>query len=111
MPDEKIIEETPVLLDRKGTPLTEGHLLAIQKLVPGAEWTFNGTDLIWHSKDKAMPKLADIEAAIPEAVQDWQDEQAKEELIQEKIRQMAIEALKAEGRLDITTGKLAKGKE
>lgn len=103
-------DKEKTILDKKGIQLTQNHLLAIQKLAPGAEWTFNGTDLIWYSKDILMPSIEDIETAIPKAVQEYQDEQIKEELIQEKIRELAIEALKKEGKLG-TDGKLIKDKE
>ena len=91
---------------QKGEVLTDEHLIALQKLRPGAEWTWNGKELIWYSKDQTVPKLADLEAVKAEAVKEYQDELVKEELIQDKIRQMAIDALKAEGKIG-ADGKLA----
>ena len=90
----------PVKIDLQGQEFTREHAVALSKLCPGAEWSSNGQELLWYSTDKPAPAIEDITAMIPIALKEEQDELTKDGLIRDKMRQIAIEALKIEGKLD-----------
>lgn len=96
-----MLEEIHTTISPKGgEKITEEHLIALQKLCPKAEWTFTGTDIVWHGTRESVPTIADIEAALPVAVKEYQDKLILMDLIQMKLHELAITALKADGLLD-----------